>query len=113
MGDSSGVHFANVLERLGIALQVRVKTVLAPAGLAVAELVRQGDVALGATQASVISACDGITLVGLLPPDLQHITTYSSGIMRHAASPEAAKLFVAYLNTPSARASFDKAGLRR
>lgn len=109
MGDSSGVHFFDVLERLGISEQVRRKTILAPSGLAVAELVQQGKVELGATQASVISACDGITLVGLLPSSLQHITTYSAAVTADAASVEPARLFVDYLMDPLAKSKFRKA----
>jgi molybdate transport system substrate-binding protein len=74
-GDSSGVHFAKVLERLGITQAVAARTQLAPSGLAVAERVRDGHVALGATQASVIAACPGIELAGLLPAELQQLTT--------------------------------------
>lgn len=44
--------------RLGIKEQVEAKTELAPSGLAVAALVQEGKVQLGATQASVISTCD-------------------------------------------------------
>lgn len=110
MGDSSGIHFANVLERLGIAEQVSRKAVLAPSGLAVAELVRQGKVELGATQASLIPACDGITLAGLLPPSLQHVTTYSAAVTADAASAEAARRFVSYLTAPLAKLKFGKAG---
>jgi molybdate transport system substrate-binding protein len=56
-GDSSGVHFAKVIGQLDISHAVADKTRLAPSGIAVAELVRDGHVAIGATQASVIAAC--------------------------------------------------------
>jgi len=108
-GDSSGIHFATVLERLDIAREINAKAVLAPVGLAVAELVDKGEVEMGATQASVIVACKGIRLAGLLPAGLQHITTYSAAVTVDAASAEPARLFVSYLTTPLAKSKFGKA----
>ncbi|HSN40378.1 MAG TPA: substrate-binding domain-containing protein [Burkholderiales bacterium] len=109
-GDSSGIHFAQVLERLGIAREINTKTVLAPVGLAVAELVEKGEAEMGATQASVIVARKGIRLAGLLPASLQHITTYSAGVAANAASAGTAQRFVSHLTTPSAKSKFGKAG---
>lgn len=109
-GDSSGIHFAKVLEELGIAREVRAKAVLAPLGLAVAALVDDGEVEMGVTQASVIVARKGIKLAGLLPAGLQHTTTYSAAVAADAAAAEAAKNFVHFLSTPLARLSFAAAG---
>jgi molybdate transport system substrate-binding protein len=108
-GDSSGIHFATVLERLGIAREIHAKAVLAPAGLAVAELVEKGEVEMGATQASVIAANKGIRLAGLLPASLQHITTYSAAVTGDTVSAEAARLFVSYLSSPLAKSKFGQA----
>ena len=110
MGDSSGIHFASVLTRLNIAREIDAKTILAPAGLGVVELVENGSVEMGATQASVILARKGVKLAGLLPADAQHITTYSVAIVAAAAAVDAAERFVAGLTTASARATFAKAG---
>jgi molybdate transport system substrate-binding protein len=102
-GDSSGIHFAHVLDRLGIAAAVREKTAFAPLGLAVAERVASGEAQLGATQASVILACKGVQLAGMLPARLQHITTYSAAVVAQAESVDAAKRFVSFLTSPAAR----------
>ncbi len=112
-GDSSGIHFATVLERLSIAREIHAKAVLAPAGLAVAELVEKGEAEMGATQASVIAANRGIRLAGLLPESLQHVTTYSAAVTADAVSVEAAKRFVSYLTTSLAKLKFEKAGFDR
>ena len=112
-GDSSGVHFAAVLERLGIASEVAPKAVLAPLGLAVAEYVANGEAQIGATQASVILARKGIKLAGMLPADLQHITTYSAAVVRGAPAFEAATRFVSYLSSPAAKSKFERAGFQQ
>lgn len=111
-GDSSGIHFAHVIEQLGIAQTVNAKTVLAPVGLAVADMVAKGEVQLGATQASVILARQGVELAGLLPESLQHITTYSAAVMTQAASCDAARRFITYLSNPSAKSQFALAGFK-
>jgi molybdate transport system substrate-binding protein len=111
-GDSSGVHFDKVLERLGIKPRIAAKTLLAPSGIAVADWVRDGKAQLGATQASVIAACPGIALAGLLPPELQQLTTYAFGIASGAASPAAARI-AACLAAPAARSALDAAGIRQ
>jgi molybdate transport system substrate-binding protein len=109
-GDSSGTHFSTVIARLGIADAVAGKTRLAPSGLAVAELVRDGHVHLGATQASVIAACSGVELAALLPAELQHFTTYACGCAAQADAPEAAQQLLDYLRTARARETFASSG---
>ena len=109
-GDSSGVHFAKVIAQLGISDAVAGKTRLAPSGLAVAELVRDGHVAIGATQASVIAACRGVDLAGLLPSELQHFTTYACGVAADADARERAQQLLDYLRTERAREVFANSG---
>lgn len=110
-GDSSGVHFDQVLDRLGIKAQLAARALLAPSGIGVAELVRQGKAALGATQASVIAASPGIVLAGLLPAELQRLTTYAYAIASDAAAKDAAGRIAAFLATPAARSALDAAGI--
>jgi len=109
-GDSSGIHFLKVIKKLGLEDELRSKTVLARMGLAVAELVSNKTVELGATQATVILGTPGIRLVGLLPDDLQHITTYSLGTLVSARSSNSVLELIGYLKTDQARISFSSAG---
>ena len=50
-GGASGVYFAKVLERLGIADQMKPKTILVP-GAQAAEVVARGEAEMGVAQAS-------------------------------------------------------------
>ena len=109
-GGTSGIHFAAVLQRLGIADQVRGKTTLWPEGYA-AEAVAKGDVELCIHQISEILAVKGVTLVGPLPRELQKVSVYLAGVAARASTPEAAKSFLAFLRTPSSRAKFTQVGL--
>ena len=109
-GGTSGIHFASVLQRLGIADAVKDKAVLWPGGFA-AEAVVRGQAELVVHQISEILPVKGVTLVGPLPKDLQKITTYSAGLAAKSAMPDAARTFIAYLARPAFRAKFAAAGL--
>jgi len=107
-GDSSGTHFAKVLQMLGLAEAVAGKAVLAAAGLEVVEIVGGGRAALGATQSSVIAADPSVVLAGLLPPPLQHTTTYALALAPSAGP--WAREFAARLRQADAAAHFRRAG---
>jgi molybdate transport system substrate-binding protein len=108
-GDSSGIHFASVIDRLGIREAVEPKLVLAPMGLEVVRMVASGDVQLGATQSAVILANPGVALAGLLPDPLQHLTTYAAGLA--VAAGDAAHQVLKSLMSDEARPLFERAGL--
>ena len=109
-GATSGIHFAGVLQRLGIADAVKGKTLLWPGGYA-AEAVAKGEAELVVHQISEIMPVKGVTLVGPLPKDLQKITTYSAGLAARSATPEAARAFIAFLARPAFKSRFAQAGL--
>ena len=109
-GATSGIHFAGVLQRLGIADTVKGKTLLWPGGYA-AEAVAKGQAELCVHQISEILPVKGVTLVGPLPRELQKITTYSAAVPARAAAPEVGRAFIAFLTRPSFKAKFAVAGL--
>ncbi len=109
-GGTSGIHFASVLQRLGIADAVKDKQILWPGGLA-AEVVAKGQAELVAHQISEIVPVRGVTLVGPLPKELQKVTTYSAGLVAKSAMPDPARTFIAYLARPALKPKFAAAGL--
>jgi aerobic carbon-monoxide dehydrogenase large subunit len=109
-GATSGVHFAEVLQRLGIADSVKAKTLLWPEGFP-ARAVAAGQAELCVHQISGIVPVPGVTLVGPLPRELQKITTYSAGLGTRSAHPAAARAFLAFLARPAFRARFAAAGM--
>ncbi len=102
-GGTSGIHFAGVLRRLGIADAVSDKAVLWPGGSA-AEAVVRGQAELVVHQMSEILAVEGVTLVGPLPPALQKVTTYAAGLSARSAAPEPARALIAVPRAPRAQA---------
>ena len=97
----SGVYLAGLFQRMGIAdaIESKVRRVKGePAGA----LVARGEAELGFQQVCELLPVPGIDLVGPLPPDIQEITTFSSGIHAKAREPDAARALVAFLKAPAA-----------
>jgi len=109
-GATSGIYFAGLLERMGIADAVRGKTQLVAGGYP-AEKVAAGEAELVVHQISEIVPVKGVRLVGPLPPSLQKVTVYSTGLATRSRSPEAARAFMAFLARPVFRPKFAEAGL--
>ena len=103
-GGASGVHFAKVLDRLGIASEVKSKTVFpnpkTPAE--VGPLVANGEAELGVHIIVELVPVAGIDIVGPLPGDLQNIIVFAAAVMASAQDPEASKALVNFLRTPEA-----------
>jgi molybdate transport system substrate-binding protein len=109
-GGSSGIYVAKLLERLGIADQVKPKEKLKQGGY-VADYIVSGEAELGIHQISEIVPHEGVTLVGPLPKDIQNYTVYTAGIGATTKQPEAAKALIAVFSGPSAQALFRAKGM--
>lgn len=107
---ASGIHFAKVVERLGIADQVNVKAKV-PAGGSVGELVAKGEAEMAVQQIPELLAVPGIQYVGPLPSELQNFTVFSAGVLTGAQQAEAAKALIDFLTTPAAARVFKAKGL--
>ena len=106
----SGRHFASVIQRLGIAEQMKPKTVLVEVG-PVGEVVANGQAEIGAQQISELLPVPGVDVVGPLPGDLQQVLIYTSGIPANARNADAAKAFVKFLTSEFAMPEIKKKGL--
>src|SRR5262249_49687788 len=95
---ASGIHFAQVIERLGIADAIKTKAIVRD-GLA-GELAARGEVELAVQQISELMQVKGIDIVGPLPPEVQKSTVFSAGIFKSAKNPSGAAALIAWLSTP-------------
>lgn len=109
-GGSSGIYVEKLLERLGIADQVKPKEKLKQGGY-VADYVESGQAELGIHQISEIVPHAGVTLVGPLPKEIQNYTVYAAGIGTATRDAAAAKELIASLSGPSALALFKSKGM--
>jgi len=106
---ASGVAFARVLERLGIAEQVQAKykDTQARAG----DMLVAGDIDLAAAQIPELMAVPGVEVVGPLPTGLQTITVFSLGLATETKNADAAKAFIQFLAGPDAAPVYKAKGL--
>ena len=107
----SGVYMASLIERMGIAAEVKPKHRTVPSGGTVGTIVASGDAEIGFQQVSELVHIPGIDYIGPLPADVQCITVFSCGLQTGAPQPDAAKALVAFLTTPAAVAVMQKHGL--
>ncbi|MEK7877272.1 MAG: substrate-binding domain-containing protein [Pseudomonadota bacterium] len=107
---ASGIHFVGLIERLGIAAQVKAKARTRPGGL-IGELVASGEAELAVQQIPELMAVAGIEVVGPLPPEVQLTTTVTAAVFANAAQADAARAFLAFLSTPAAARVFKAHGL--
>ena len=106
---ASGVVFARVLERLGIAEQVKAK--YRDTGTRAGEMLASGEIELGAAQIPELMAVPGVEVVGPLPADLQTITIFSVALATEAREADAAKAFIQFLSGPRAAPVYKAKGL--
>jgi molybdate transport system substrate-binding protein len=95
---ASGVHFAQVIERLGIADEVRRKAHIGDAYIG--EVVARGEAEMAVQQISELMPVAGIDIVGPLPDEVQKISVFAAGVFRTARNPDGAAKMIAHLAEP-------------
>ena len=109
----TATRLAGVLQRLGIAEQVKAKTYPEPTVPAAIQAVASGKAELYFSLTNIIASAKGIELAGPFPPELQHYLVINTGIGTAAKEPEAAKTLVKLLMSTSADATIKARGLER
>jgi molybdate transport system substrate-binding protein len=113
IGGASGIHFEKVLDRLGIAQEIKGKSILnaQAATKPSAEFVARGEAELGIQLISEIVSVPGAELLGPLPGELQAMTAILAGILLTAPEPDAARALLRFLTSPDAAAVIKAAGM--
>ena len=107
----SGVYVQKLFDKLGIAEQMKAKSKQTVSGSRVGEYLVRGDAEIGFQQIAELMHEKGIDFLGPLPPEIQNITVFSSGIHAGAKQPDAAKAFQAFLAGPGAASVVKKNGM--
>jgi molybdate transport system substrate-binding protein len=97
----SGIIAAKVMEKLGIADQLKAKTKFIN-GLPVAEAVAKGEVEIGLQQINVIIPVEGADYIGPLPKELQDTVRFSAGVLTVSKQKELAKAFLNFIASADA-----------
>ena len=106
----SGIYFAGLLEKIGIAEQMKPKVVPAASGVEVGKLVAGGQVELGVILVNELMAAPGVEVLGPLPAELQNYTVFHAGVGAGSKDSSAAKALIKFLTAPSAGAVFKAKG---
>jgi molybdate transport system substrate-binding protein len=107
---ASGIYFAGLIKRLGIADQVNAKATVIPRGFT-GELAAKGEVEIAVQQISELMAVPGVDIVGPLPPDIEGVTTFAAGLFSGAKEKEAAAALIRLLSAPTSTPIFRAKGL--
>jgi molybdate transport system substrate-binding protein len=102
-GGASGIYVASLLERLGIAAEMRPKTKLFPPTEVLYASVASGDVEIGFNQISEILAQPTVELAGPLPSAIQNYTQFAPGIVTGSSRIDAGRALVTFLSSPAAQ----------
>jgi molybdate transport system substrate-binding protein len=107
---ASGRYVPVLLERLGIAQQMKPRTVTREGGY-IGGVVVTGEADIEIQQIVELLAVPGIDLVGPLPDEIQKVFETAAGIFVAAAQPAEAEALLRFLLAPAAAGSFRQKGL--
>ena len=106
----SGIISARVMEKLGIADQLKART-KSINGAPVAEAVARGEVEIGLQQINVILPVAGADYVGPLPKELQETVKFSAGLLSASKQQEVARAFLTFIASPEAASVIRKSAM--
>ncbi len=96
---ASGIFFAQLIERLGIASEINARARIIPSGLT-AELLVTGEADLAVQQISELKQVAGVEVVGPIPRHLQTPAVFSAGRLAASARAAQADALLKYLASP-------------
>ena len=109
-GGTAGTYLANLFEKMGIAAELKPKTVLVKGGYS-AEKIVTGEAEIALQPTSELLAVPGTMLVGPIPLEVQHYIAYSGGVSAASRNPAAAEALLLMLADPSNLPLLKKKGM--
>jgi molybdate transport system substrate-binding protein len=107
---ASGILFAQLIERLGIAADVNARAVIIPQGFTAERLV-SGEADLAIQQISELKQIDGIEVVGPIPHQLQTPAVFSAGRVTASRKASEADRLLRFLASPGVAPALRDSGL--
>jgi molybdate transport system substrate-binding protein len=110
-GGSAGRAIARMIDKMGITDAIKAKLMRKSAIGGGVDLVAGGTAEVGLFNISEILPIKGVTLVGPLPAEVQNWIVFTAAIPATNATPEPAAAFIKMLADPTARPTWQSAGL--
>jgi molybdate transport system substrate-binding protein len=110
-GGTAGTYLANLFEKMGIAAELRPKTVLVKGGLA-GEKLLSGEADIAMQPSSELLAVPGTVLVGPIPLDVQTYILYSGAVSAAARNQSDADALLRSLWGPDKEPILKKKGMQ-
>jgi molybdate transport system substrate-binding protein len=107
---AAGAQVLKLFERLGVQAEVKEKLQAAPGPAKLVEALATGQAELGLFLINVLTA-PGLDVVGPVPAELDQQLVYTTGAARDTAQAETVRAFLAFLQTPAAKAIIKARGL--
>jgi molybdate transport system substrate-binding protein len=109
-GGTSGIYVAGLLEKLGIAEQIKSKSILVRGGYS-ADRIVSGEADIAVQQISEILPVKGVVLAGPLPAEIQSYTIYSAGLAAKTARARDAQALIDLIRSPAGAAIISNKGM--
>jgi molybdate transport system substrate-binding protein len=110
-GGTAGIYLNSLLDRLGVAEEVKKKALLQTSGSATAAAVASGAAEIGITFTSELLPNKGVKVVGQMPPAIGLTVAYVAGVSTASQQAEPARALITYMSRPASRDHFKEAGL--
>ncbi len=107
---ASGIFFAQLIERMGIASEINAKARIIPSGFTAERLVT-GDADLAVQQISELKQVAGVEIVGPIPLHMQSPAVFSAGRLAASKRVVQADELLKYLASPEAATVLRASGL--
>ena len=110
---ASGVAFAALIQRLGIAADLKDKSTLTATGEEVGQAIVRGDAELGILPVSEILPIRGAEMLGTFPADVQSYIVMVGGVSGASRQGAAARDLIKFLTAPAALPVIKAKGMER
>src|SRR6266404_1256162 len=107
---ASGIFFAQLIERMGIASAINARAKIIPSGFA-AERLLTGEAELAIQQLSELMQVSGVEVVGAIPHRLQTPAVFSAGRMAASNKVEQSDGLLKFLSSPEVAPALRESGL--
>ena len=107
---ASGIFFAGLIQRLGIADAINRKAIILEFGFT-GEVAARGEADLAFQQISELMAVPGLDIVGPIPAELQPNVTFAGGIFKDGLEPVKSRELLKFLSHPDVADVYRRRGL--